>query len=211
MFDWKYLSKELEKHLSGKRLEHSLSVRDECAKLADMFGVTGEDRERLLTAAVLHDVTKEKKGKDQLALLEELGVECTPEQLASPKTLHAISGAAFALREYPDQTDEICARMIRSHTTGRPGMTLCEKLLYLADYIEPLRQWDDCRKLRKDFYSGAKKCENVEELCRHLDKILIESFDMTVTELISSGGVIAPETIASRNALIITRESVNEL
>ena len=135
----------------------------------------------------------------------------TPEQLASPKTLHAISGAAFALKEYPDQIDAECARLIRSHTTGRVGMTLCEKLLYLADYIEPLRTWDDCRKLRKDFYSGARKCSGTGQLMRHLDDIIIESYDMTISELISSGGVIASETVASRNDLIIARNSQNEL
>ena len=211
MFDCQFLSKEIEKHLSGKRLEHSLSVRDECEKLADMFGVTGEDRARLTAAAVLHDITKEKKGKEQISLLGELGIECTPEQLASPKTLHAVSGAAFALREYPDQIDGECALMIRSHTTGRAGMTLGEKLLYLADFIEPTRQWDDCRKLRKDFYSGAKKCAGKAQLLAHLDNIMIESYDMTISELISSGGVIASETIASRNSLIIARDSMNEI
>lgn len=211
MFDTDYLSKEIEKHLTGKRLEHSLSVKDECEALADMFGVAGEDRLRLLSAAVLHDITKEIKGKAQPELLRALGVEVTPEQLASPKTLHAISGAAFALKEYPDQIDAECARLIRSHTTGRVGMTLCEKLLYLADYIEPLRTWDDCRKLRKDFYSGARKCSGTGQLMRHLDDIIIESYDMTISELISSGGVIASETVASRNDLIIARNSQNEL
>ena len=207
MFDVGYLSEEIKKFLSGKRLEHSLSVRDECAALAGMFGVTGEDRLRLLSAAVLHDITKEVKGKDQPALLKELGVEASPEQLASPKTLHAISGAALALRDYPDQIDAECARMIRSHTTGRAGMSLGEKLLYLADYIEPLRTWEDCRKLRKVFYSGAAKCSGREELLTHLDSVMILSYDLTISELISSGGVIATETVESRNALIIAGNS----
>lgn len=208
MFDVEFFKAEIPKYISGKRLSHTLAVMEECRRLADIFGVGGIDRERLLCAALLHDITKEKKGREQIDLLRELNVEYDSDDIHSPKILHAITGAAFIRRQWPDKTDDEMALLILSHTTGRPGMGLCEKLLYLADYIEPTRDWESCIHLRRFFKKDlAAMKDNPEKLQRHLDKTLAVSFDLTIAELIGSGSVISMKTVAARNQLLISLET----
>ena len=184
--------------MSGKRLAHTKAVADECDKLAELFGLSDDDSDALHTAALLHDCTKEHKTDGQIQLCEKYGIKYSEDDTASPKVFHAITGAAYAADVF-GANEDIC-RMIRSHTTGRVGMTLCEKLLYLADYIEETRTWDDCVKLRKFFYSAVK--EGKKPLSVILHETLVLSFDMTLKNLIADGDCIHPATVESRNALI---------
>ena len=107
---------------------------------------------------------------------------------------------------FPDDADETVFSAIRWHTTGKAGMTLTEKLMYLADFIEPTRTFPDCVRLRGYFYSRIG--ENDKNAV--LDSTLILSFDMTVTELISSGQPIHPDTVAARNYLILKQKPGNK-
>jgi predicted HD superfamily hydrolase involved in NAD metabolism len=208
MFDVEFFKAEIPNYISGKRLSHTYEVMGECERLADIFGVEGIDRERLLCAALLHDITKEKKGSEQIDLLRELGAECDSDDISSPKTLHAISGAAFVRRQWPEKTDDEMALLIHSHTTGRPGMGLCEKLLYLADYIEPTRDWDSCVALRKFFKKELPDIkDDPKKLQRHLDRTMVLSFDLTIAELIGSGAVISLKTAAARNQLLTSADA----
>ncbi|HHX54639.1 MAG TPA: HD domain-containing protein [Clostridiales bacterium] len=208
MFDADFFKAEIPNYLSGKRLSHTFAVTEECERLADIFGVEGIDRERLLCAALLHDITKEKKGREQIDLLRKLNAEYDSDDLNSPKILHAITGAAFIRRQWPDRTDDEMALLIRSHTTGRPGMGLCEKLLYLADYIEPTRDWESCVTLRRFFKKEPAAVKNdPQKLLKHLDRTLVLSFDLTIAELIESGSVISMKAVAARNQLLISLDA----
>ncbi|MGI6743133.1 MAG: HD domain-containing protein [Eubacteriales bacterium] len=208
MFDADFFKAEIPNYLSGKRLSHTFAVTEECERLADIFGVEGIDRERLLCAALLHDITKEKKGREQIDLLRKLNAEYDSDDLNSPKILHAITGAAFIRRQWPDRTDDEMALLIRSHTTGRPGMGLCEKLLYLADYIEPTRDWESCVTLRRFFKKEPSAVKNdPQKLLKHLDRTLVLSFDLTIAELIESGSVISMKAVAARNQLLISLDA----
>ena len=84
-------------------------------------------------------------------------------------------------------------------------MSLIGKLLYLADYIEDTRTFEDCVVLRRRFYDTIDTCrEDPHALCRHLDKILLLSFDMTIRDLLENGAPIDANTTAARNALIFS-------
>ena len=82
------------------------------------------------------------------------------------------------------------------------GMTLTEKIVYLADYIDMSRKFEDCVRLREFFFSAEPEKMSESERLSHLDKTLILSFDMTIAGLIESGSVISADTFAARNSLI---------
>ncbi len=163
----------------------------------------------LRAAALLHDLTKEYCTDMHLKLCAEYSIELSETDLYAPKTLHARTGAEVAAREYASYaTDEVIS-CIRWHTTGRAGMTLCEKLVYLADYIDMSRKFEDCVKLREYFFSADPDNMTEAEKAEHLDATLLLSFDMTVRGLIEEGTPISPDTVAARNEIavrIIKRE-----
>lgn len=177
------------------RFAHTCAVADEAQRLAALFGLSEVETEALHIAALLHDCTKGLKYPEQVALADKLGVPLSPDDLASPKVLHSITGAAVAKEEF-GVSDEIAA-MIACHTTGKADMTLPEKLLLLSDYIEPARTFEDCVRLRQYFY-GAQ----TGDLLSHLNQTLILSFDYTIKLLIEENSYIHLQTIKSRNFLL---------
>lgn len=169
--------------LHGYRLEHTIGCERAAKKLAERFD---GDVERAAFAAILHDITKHLSPKEQLKLCEEYGIiPCTVE-LKEPKVLHGKTAAAIAEREYGAPPD-VC-RAIACHTTGKQGMTLLDKILYLADYIEETRDFHGVEKARK----LAKN---------NLDRALIYCYDQTLTDLIERGKLIHSDTIGAYNDL----------
>lgn len=192
---------ELKQYVSGKRYDHSIAVEKECRALAEIFCLDERDTERLSVAAHLHDITKQLSTDQHIALCDKFGIPYAESDIASPKTFHAKTGAALAREKYPELCDDFVYNCIRYHTTGRANMTLAESILYLADYIEPTRTFRDCISLRNYFYNGLGNTE------KHvlLRNTLIMSFDMTISDLVSSGRMIDFDTIASRNHLLMQR------
>ncbi len=184
--------------LSDYRMAHTLSVEQECRALARYFALDEDSTRKLCVAALLHDITKEKKGEEQLALCRELGITLRADEIASPNILHARTGAELARRQFPELVDEAVYNAIWRHTTGARRMNLYDRLLYLADYIEPQRKFDSCVKLREYFYS-RKKTENRFYLLR--DAILL-SLEMTVGELSQAKEPICLDTVEAWNGLI---------
>lgn len=135
-------------YLDSERIAHVAGCESEAISLSRQWG---EDEEKAATAAILHDITKRFKTKEQIELCEKFGIVCDEGELAAPKLLHAKTGAAMA-KELFGVSDEIY-EAIRWHTTGKPDMTLLEKIIYLADYIEPTRDFDGVEKLRELAYS----------------------------------------------------------
>ena len=156
----------------------------------------------LRAAALLHDITKEYSTEEHIRILAEREIEVTEEDICSPKTLHARSAAAVIPERHERfATDEVIS-CVRWHTTGRRSMTLPEKLVYLADYIDMSRTFDDCVKLREAFMSAKPEKMSESERLLHLDNIMIMSFDMTMVGLISDGAPISHYTVEARNSLI---------
>ena len=165
----------------------------------------GEDTEaimKLRAAALLHDMTKEYTPEAHIYIMEKKGIALTKEDKLAPKTFHARTAAALIPDEYPQLADADVITAVRYHTTGRAGMTLMEKLIYLADYIDMSRSFADCVRLREYFFSKDIDNMTEQEKLRHLDETLILSFDMTVKGLIEEGRVVSADTFAARNYLI---------
>ena len=127
----------------AKRRSHALGVAQTAAELAERYGADVTDARR---AGILHDVTKALEPEEQRALCAKWQLPVTPFELEQAKLLHAKTGAAAADRLF-GENEAVCTA-ISYHTTGRAGMTLLEKILYIADYIEPCRDFPGVEELR---------------------------------------------------------------
>jgi len=126
----------LKKMMSEKRYIHTIGVAKEAIKLADMYG---EDAEKAYIAALLHDIAKEMPNSSKLAMAKAVGIKLDEELEKIPTLLHGYLGAQIAKTDFGID-DEYVLDAIRYHTTGRANMTLLEKIIYLADIIEPNRE-----------------------------------------------------------------------
>lgn len=133
--------------LKPKRIPHVQGTEAEAVRLAARWGA---DTDTAAEAAILHDVTKRLEPNEQLLLCRKYGIINDNAEIENPKLLHAKTGAAFA-RDRFGVTDEVYDA-IRWHTTGRAGMSLLEKIVYMADYIEPGRSFPGVDALRKLAY-----------------------------------------------------------
>ena len=132
----KKISKRLSKILKEDRYEHTLGVMYTSAALAMRYGA---DIQKSMTAGLLHDCGKYLPPKEQIRICEKKKITLTESELVMPALVHAKLGAYLARHEYHIKDAEILDA-ITYHTTGRPDMTLLEKIVYIADYIEPNRK-----------------------------------------------------------------------
>lgn len=130
-------------YLSPDRIAHTAGCESEAVMLAKRWG---DDPETAAAAGILHDITKKLNSDEQLILCKKYGIILDNAELSNPKLLHAKTGAAFAKELFGVSGDIYEA--IRWHTTGKPDMTLLEKIIYLADYIEPTRDFPGVEALR---------------------------------------------------------------
>lgn len=156
-------------YLKAKRVRHVLGVEEEAVRLAERYGA---DVQRARVAALLHDCTKRLDMDAQLALCRKYHIELDELEARALKLLHAKTGAALA-RDVFGADDEICSAILW-HTTGRVDMTLLEKVIYLADYIEPSRDFDGVDALRAAVY-------------RDIDEGLELGLRMSIEELAERG------------------------
>ena len=134
-------------YLEPERIEHVVGCESEAVMLAKTWG---EDPDTAATAGILHDITKQYRGEDQLNLCRKYGIVYDEAEAQNTVILHARTGAAMA-RELFHVSEEI-QNAIRWHTTGKPDMTTLEKILYLADFIEPTRDFPGLDELRELAY-----------------------------------------------------------
>lgn len=127
---------DLRKKLKKDRYEHTIGVMYTAASLAMCYG---EDIEKALKAGLLHDCGKFCSADEQKKLCKKYGISLNESELEMPALIHAKLGVYFAEHEYHISDKEILDA-IRYHTTGRPEMSMLEKIVYIADYIEPNRK-----------------------------------------------------------------------
>ena len=169
--------------LDHRRIPHVLGTEQEAIHLAERWGA---DVDKARRAALLHDCTKKLSLPEQLAAAERFQVPLDGMERQELKLLHAKTGAGIA--ETVFGTDAEITNAIRWHTTGRAHMTLLEKVIYLADYIEPTRSFPGVEALRKACYED-------------LDAGLLQGLEMTIQEMEARGAPIHPKTLEARDAL----------
>lgn len=183
--------------MNEERYRHTLGVEAAAIMLGELYM---PDRvQSLRAAALLHDITKNETNEKQLQYLAKFDIIIGSSVKYSPKLYHAITGAAVILHDYPEFASYDVVSAVRWHTTGRYGMRLFDALIYLADYIEENRTFEDCVRLREYFLSA--KPEEMDGAARlvHLYKTMVKSVNMTVRCLAEEDGFIDADTIGCRN------------
>ena len=189
--DWKNLPMEqLEQVVISlvkpSRVAHILGCRDTAVALAKRWGADENDAAR---AGILHDITKALDGPLQLTLCREYGTILDEFGYKYPKTLHALTGSLVADRIFGESPAVVSA--ICHHTTGKADMNLLEKIIYVADYMEPCRNFPGVEKLRELAFAD-------------IDAALKLGLEMTLEHLKDLGEEVSP---ASREALEFLKKS----
>ncbi len=166
--------------LNPNRIAHVLGCRDTAVELARHWGADETDAAR---AGLLHDITKALDGPLQLTLCDRYGKILSEFSKKYPKTLHALTGSLVAREIFGENENVVSA--ICHHTTGRANMTLLEKIVYVADYMEPNRRIPGVERLRQLAFTD-------------LDAALKLGLEMTLEHLNRQGSEVSPE---SREAL----------
>ncbi len=165
--DLKKIRKAMEKELDPKRYEHTLGVAYTAASLAMCYGA---DLNSALIAGMLHDCAKCLSNEKKISICKKHDLTINPAEEKNPFLLHAKVGSYLASKKY-GVTDPDILNAILNHTTGRPDMSLLEKIVWLSDYIEP----------------GRKQAPNLPEIRRiafeDLDKALIMALENTLSYL----------------------------
>lgn len=178
--------------LSADRFNHSLNVADSAKELALSYGA---DADKAYTVGLLHDVMKNASEEEQLGVLSEAGIELMPVERENKKLWHAIAGAAY-VKFVMGIDDRDIIRAVRYHTTGRSGMSLLERIVYLADYISADRN-----------YNGV---EDMRRLCKSdSDEAILYALTFGIPDLVSKGRVIHPDSIDLYNEVIIKKQGGN--
>ena len=172
--------------LNPNRVAHVLGCRDTAVELAKRWGADENDAAR---AGILHDITKALDGPLQLTLCREYGTILDEFGYKYPKTLHALTGSLVAERIFGESPAVVSA--ICHHTTGKADMSLLEKIIYVADYMEPCRNFPGVEKLRELAYSD-------------IDAALKLGLEITLQHLKNLGDEVSP---ASREALEFLNKS----
>lgn len=158
------------------RVKHILGCRDTAVELAKRWGADENDAAR---AGLLHDITKALDGPLQLTLCRQYDILLDDFSMENPKTLHALTGSLVAQRIFGESEAVVSA--IRSHTTGKANMNTLEKIIYVADYMEPNRCFDGVERLRELAFSD-------------LDGALRLGLEMTLAVLKAEGKQISMQS-----------------
>ncbi|WP_418627072.1 bis(5'-nucleosyl)-tetraphosphatase (symmetrical) YqeK [Anaerosinus sp.] len=183
------LKKILMTKLTNKRYQHSLGVADTAALLAKRFGCCIE---KAKIAGLMHDCARAFSNEELLLMANDLEIRVGAIERKLPVLLHAYVGAMIIEKTYGIFDVEI-QQAIRNHTTGGKSMGLLDKIIYLADVIEPSRNFSGVEKLR--------------ELAKQdLDVAVLAALDQSIIHIIMQKGLVHPDTIFARNELLLKDE-----
>ena len=176
--------------LSEKRAAHTMRCAICAKKLAARFGASEEDA---YLAGLLHDITKELSVENQLKLCQKHGIILDNVSKENPALLHAITASYIAKHDF-SASDSIC-QAILYHTTAHVNMTILDQCVWLADMIEPGRDFPGVSEIRK-------KAE------QDLSLAVLSGIDYTIMHLISQEKMIHPAMLEARNEILHKRKSL---
>ena len=172
--DIKKIRKKMEKTLDNARFEHTLGVAYTAACLAMRYDV---DIAKAQTAGLLHDCAKCLTNEKRIAICKKHNIQMNEAEIENPQLLHAKVGSFLAMEEF-DIHDQDIINAILNHTTGRPDMSILEKIIYIADYIEP----------------GRKQAPNLASIRKvafeNLDQALLMILEDTLSYLQSTNNIV---------------------
>lgn len=186
MNDYGYYLDILKERLSPYRLHHSLEVAKSAEQLAEKYGY---DAQKAYLMGLLHDITKEADAEETFSIAEKYSIFMTQLEKDNKKLWHAITGAGYIKNELGIDDDEILTA-VRYHTTGRMGMSLGEKILFIADFISSDRTYDGVESMRQKAQIS-------------LETAMLEGIEFTITELVEKHAPVHPDTFNAYNDIIV--------
>ena len=185
--------------LSEKRYLHTVAV---CKAAALLTKLCLDDYENeVMAAALLHDITKEYNSREQVALINEYGIDVDEDAKKSPAVLHSFTAEAFVKRNYPEFATPRVLSAIRNHTLGAPDMSVFDQIIFLADYIEETRRIEACVKTREFTFANMQEGD-ISNNQRVLIKACIMAIDYTILHLIDEKKHINTQNVLTRNVLL---------
>lgn len=172
--------------MSENRYNHCVNVSKEAVKLAKRYG---GDEEKAAIAGILHDITKEMPKEEQLQIMLDSGIILDDIQKNAPKLWHGISGSVY-IKNHLDIDDEDILNAICYHTTGRAGMSLLEKIIFVADFTSEERTYKGVATMRK-------------KSRKSLEDAMLYGFKFTFSDLSSRELAIHPDELACYNEIVL--------
>ena len=187
--DIEKLDGDLREVLSKERYSHSVCVMQMCEKLAKKYNANVEKAKLI---GLMHDMAKELSKKEKLDYVKKNNIACNEIEKKLTGILHGKIAADMCKKKYGFD-DEMC-EAIAVHTTGKPNMTILQKILFIADKTDESRTYDGIVELRNLAF------ENI-------DKAIIKNLDSTLLINIDKGNLIFEESIKTRNYLLLSSEN----
>ncbi|EGO64443.1 bis(5'-nucleosyl)-tetraphosphatase (symmetrical) YqeK [Acetonema longum] len=186
MIEWEEIENNLRKTLSGHRFQHSVGVSVTAEDLAKRFGA---DPVQARLAGLLHDCARDMSNNHLLQSAETFGIVVDTVLRRVPELLHAPVGAQLVRERYKISDPAVCQAIAR-HTVGAKDMSVLDMVIYLADCIEPGRDFLGVHELRRlaavDLWAA-----------------MVKAYDQSIIYIIQQGGLVHPATIEGRNALLL--------
>ena len=176
--------------MSENRYNHCVNVSKEAVKLAKRYG---GDEEKASIAGILHDITKEMPKEEQLQIMLDSGIILDDIQKNAPKLWHGISGSVY-IKNHLDINDEDILNAVCYHTTGRAGMSLLEKIIFVADFTSEERTYKGVATMRK-------------KSRKSLEDAMLYGFKFTFSDLSSRELAIHPDELACYNKIVLNNST----
>lgn len=181
-YNLELLKNKLKSFINTERFKHSLGVMEVAEKLAVHYGY---DSERAKIAGLLHDCAKGYSEEELLQMAKKYNLVVDEIQRLIPQLLHGPIGACILPEEFGVK-DPVILDAVKYHSTGKPGMHLLEKIIFLADYIEPNRRCPGLDRLRKVSF-------------KDLNRAIVDAAERTIIYHLQKGELVHPLTLATRN------------
>lgn len=184
------MKQKLQKILSLKRYTHSVNVMETAIQLAERYGA---DVGCCAIAGLLHDCARDIRGERLFELCAHYNIEVDEIMRRQPELLHGPLGVYIAIREYGVKDDQVL-EAIKCHTTGMPGMDTIAKIIFISDFIEPLRNFTGVDALRKEAFED-------------LDQAVVMGIDSTIRYILARKGLMHPDTVNTRNWFLLNSKA----
>jgi len=182
----KFIEESIKPHMKKKRYQHTLGVMEASVMLARQYGA---DIYKTSAAALLHDYAKDYSKEELLYYVKEYSIETDPIMENAHQLLHGKVAASIAYHQFEIEDEEVLLA-IEFHTTGRKGMGLIEKIIYLSDFIEPGREYIGVESLRK-------------LALEDLDKAVFQALTNTMMYVLRTGKLLHQNTLEARNEMLM--------
>ncbi len=192
------LKKRVSSVLSKRRFTHTLGVESAVIRLGNVF--CPDAVSELRCAALLHDVTKELPAEAAEKILHDEGYTGDPDLMKMPAVFHSLTAPAYIREHFGEYATDNILSAVLHHTVGAPYMSLFDKIVFIADYVEENRTYPASVSTRSALFSGLSSSDT--DPTEVLNRAILSCLDATILSLTASDRPICAETVKTRNAIL---------